>query len=219
MSMNGHKLELFLGTVVFTLLLAVCIFVSGGLLLGSSESPTDPQPVTIVTSEVILEKINTEAFIVTKTLFLDQEKTLTIDQGSGWSNFWWGQTIEAEAIMRVDVGVDYQKVAPEDIVIDNDTRTLTITIPPAEILDSSLYGEIEVQATNGLLRQLFANDPNQDFNLALEELDKDARATVQDDEELFSEAEQDSARLIELLLSGLDYEVIIEVADRDTLAD
>ncbi|KXK25732.1 MAG: hypothetical protein TR69_WS6001001538 [candidate division WS6 bacterium OLB20] len=208
--MKDHKIEIFIGTVLFTLLLSVCIFIAGGMLLGGSEAPPQPEQVRVVTSEIILEKITTEAFLVTKTVFLDQEKTIRIDQGSDWSNFWWGQTIEAEAIIRVDVGVDYQKVGPEDIVVDNEAKTVTVNIPEAEILDSSLYGEINAVATNGILRQLFANDPNQDFNLALEELDADARLTVERDPDIFAEAEQDSIQLLELLLSGLGYTVDVQ---------
>ncbi|MCA9384052.1 DUF4230 domain-containing protein [Candidatus Dojkabacteria bacterium] len=179
-----------------------------GMFFPESE-PEEPVDQVQITSETVVNKINDEAFLVTKTVFVDQEAQLVIDNGSGWSNFWWGQTIDAEALVRIDVGVDLSKITEEDIEINQEEQTITITIPDAEVLDSSIYGDIDVITDNGVLRTLFANDPNDDHNLATNELINLSTKVVIEDAELLNEAKIDSRNILQLVLSDLGYEVII----------
>jgi len=179
-----------------------------GMFFPESE-PEEPVDQVQITSETVVNKINDEAFLVTKTVFVDQEAQLVIDNGSGWSNFWWGQTIDAEALVRIDVGVDLSKITEEDIEINQEEQTITITIPDAEVLDSSIYGDIDVITDNGVLRTLFANDPNDDHNLATNELINLSTKVVTEDAELLNEAKIDSRNILQLVLSDLGYEVII----------
>lgn len=211
--MKEHKFEIFFGIVLFTLLLSVAIFFAGGKLLNSDSN--DDKPNVVVTSQIILDKINDEAFIVTKTIFLDQKKTIRIDQGSDWSNFWWGQTITTEGIIRVDLGVDYKLISENDIAIDEESKTISINVPEATILDASLFGDLNVETSSGILRQLFASDRNKDYNLALQSLIEDASETVIINQELVAESENESLKILQLVLSDLGYRVVSSSSTAD----
>lgn len=192
--------------ICVTALLLLCGFVLGGIV-SRNHTPAENERKEVITSQIIVDKINEEAFVVSKTIFLDQKATINIDQGSAWSNFWWGQSIEAEALMRVDLGVDYSKLTENDISIDSVNKVISINLPEAEILDTSLSGEIQVISKSGVLKFLLANDPNQDFNLALQELTTQANSVVSQDSELFEAARTDSAKILQLALSDLGYKI------------
>lgn len=203
--MDKNKILYILTFIAFVVFLSICIFVSTGIFLRSQEEPVEPEQK--ITNEIILEKITNEAFVVTKTIFLDQETEIVIDQGSAWSNFWWGQKISAEAIIRVDLGVDFSKLSEENIQIDEVNKVISIILPVPEILDASLNGDIEVVTQNGVLKQLLKNNPNEDFNLALEKLLEDAKRIVGEDEDLNKEAKEDSIKILQLVLKDLGYEI------------
>lgn len=162
-----------------------------------------------ITSTVVLEKITDQYFVVSKTVLIDQETEIKIDEGSRWSNFLWGQTITAEAMIRVDVGVDLSKLTTEDIKINDETKTVQITIPQASILDASQYGDIDVNSKKGVLKFLLDNDPNEDHNQALETLLKEAEKAIIDDQELLDEARRDSVKVIGLIVTNLSYDLVV----------
>jgi hypothetical protein len=163
-----------------------------------------------INSQIIIDKITDQYFIVTKTIFIDEETEIIVDEGSGWSNFWWGSTINAEGLIRVDLGVDMNKLTKEDISLDHQNKKITIILPETEILDSSLEGEIEVNSSKGVFRRFFGSDQNEDYNQALSALTEEAENAVRKDEELFTEAREDSKKFIEILLDEFGYEVEIK---------
>lgn len=166
---------------------------------------------TVVTSQSILQEITDEYFVVTKTVYLNQDITITIDQGSRWSNFWWGQEIEAEATVRADIGVDLSGLSESDIVIDHEEREVLIYMPEAEILLASVEGDIEAATTQGVLKRLLDNDPNEDFNLAKQQLIEDAKTAVKSREDIFESAQADAVAVLELIVSSFDYQLITEI--------
>lgn len=203
------KLIYLLVTILFLIVLMSVCFITGIYIQrnklddGSGDSKE-------VTSQIIVDKINDEAFVVSRTIFLDQKAEVVIDKGSGWSNFFWGQTINTEALVRVDLGVDYSKIDEESIDIDSNKKTITIKLPAAEVLDTSVSGDIQVETSNGLFKYLFDNDPNQDHNLATEELIDQAIKAIDEDTELLKDARKDSAKVLELVLKDLGYTIVIE---------
>lgn len=82
-------------------------------------------------------------------------------------------------------------------------------MPRAEILNASQYGAIEVDSRQGVLKWLTDNDPNDDHNRALDQLLREARTSILTDEQLFNEARNDAAKLLELIVESFDYSLVI----------
>ncbi|MBN1915462.1 DUF4230 domain-containing protein [Candidatus Dojkabacteria bacterium] len=163
-----------------------------------------------VTSRTIIERITDQYFIVTKTMVVDQESTINVNQGSSWSNFFWGQTIEAKGLIRIDIGVDLKDIPEKDIQINEADKTVIIKLPDATILDASQFGDIEVKSSKGVLKFLLDNDPNQDHNEALKQLTEDAKTAALSDQKVFDEARTSSIKLIEIIVKDLGYTVQID---------
>lgn len=193
------------GIVILAVLLLGSFF--GGVLYQKGAKDRETHNVT---SQVVVDKINDQAFVVSKTVLLDQETQIEIDKGSKWSNFLWGQTINAGGLVRVDVGVDFSKIKATDIKIDQVNKIITIKTQGAEILDASMAGDIKVTSKSGILKFLLENDPNQDHNLAADQLIDEAKKTVTTDDELIKEAEEDSLNVLKLTLQDLGYTVETE---------
>jgi len=162
-----------------------------------------------VTALSILERISDQYFVVTKSVFIDQEAEIKVDTGTKWSNLFWGQTIKAEGVIRVDVGVDMSRLAEKDIAVDLRSKKVTIDVPPADILNASQYGDIEVQSKQGVLKFVLDNNPNEDHNRALQQLIAGAKEAVRQDPRLFADARQDATKLLKLIVGGLGYELVI----------
>lgn len=192
--------------LLIVILLVLCIlanvasFFYGRYLFKRSDVQT-----TDVNTTVILDKIKNNYFVVTKTVFLDEDTTIEIKEGSRWNNLLWGHTVQAEATIRVDVGVDMNKLTANKISVDEVTKKVIIDLPDAEILDTSLFGEMEIETKSGILKQLFENDKSEDFNLALEQLREKAEEGVISRPEIFTEAKTDSINLVSLIVQSLGY--------------
>lgn len=159
----------------------------------------------IVTSQSILDRISDHYFVVTKSVVVNQDSEITVDKGSKWSNLFWGQTIDARGVIRVDIGVDLSSLTEEDIVVNHKKKTVSIALPQATILNASQFGDIEVDTKQGILKYVLDNDPNDDHNRALDQLITDATVAVRSDETLFEEARTDSSKLLRLIVESLDY--------------
>lgn len=162
-----------------------------------------------ITNQIVVDSITNQYFVVSKTVFLDVTSDIKIQENSNWSDFLWKKTIVAEGIVRVDVGVDMEKLEKEDILINDNEKTISITLPKASVLDSSLYSELEVENENGVLvsiKEIF-KDGTEDYNLAVKTLTEQALAQVNADSELMGEAEEDSTKIIELILKETGYTV------------
>lgn len=179
------------------LALAVLLYVGNSVFRGGDEET--------VTSTAILERISDNYFVVTKSAIIDEEVEMTVDKGSSWSNFFWGQELTARGRIRIDIGVDLAGISEDDIAIDHKNRTVTIAVPQAEILDASQYGNIEVATKQGILKTLLDSDPNDDHNRAQAQLITEARAAISEDAVLFEEARRDSLRVLELIVRSFDY--------------
>ena len=194
----------------FLALVLVIVGVIVGSFVGGIYYEKNSQAVETVSSVMIMDKIENEAIILTKTAYINQESSINIDQGSDWSNFWWGQTITASAVMKVNVGVDFKQITEDDISVDTMTQTISIKLPEAEVMDVSIQGDIDVQTQNGILKLIFNNNTNEDYNKALDQLESDAKTTVQQDTELMSEAKSDSIKILQLVLKDTGYTVSFE---------
>lgn len=210
---NMEEFRKILLTLIFSSF-TIIILIFLGIFIVNRFSNKNEEKVTEITSMTIIEKIKDQYFIVTKTVFVDQQTEITVDQGSGWSNFLWGQKIEAEGLVRIDIGVDMNSLSEEDIVIDEETKTIKISLPKAQILDASISDEIELKSSNGVLRKIFRNDPSSDFNMAFEKLISEAQSAVNSDQEVFDESRENSTELLRLIVESLGYKLeIVEIKE------
>jgi hypothetical protein len=161
-----------------------------------------------VTQQTILNKITDQYFIVTKTAYLQQDLRIVIEDNSDWSNLLWRDVIEVSGLVRVDIGVDLSGLTKDDISIKN--NTVTITVPDATILNSSIEGDIKIDSQKGLIptiEQLFEEEAD-DYNLTAEQLKSTAEESIS--QEMFDDARKDSVKIVELILGNIDYKVVIK---------
>lgn len=192
------------------LFLIVIIAVLASFLAGAFWSANRDSASTTVTSQVILDRITNTAILLTKSVYLDQKTQIKIDQGSDWSNFWWGQTIDAQALMKVNVGIDLNELTVGDISVDNINKSIAITLPQAQVLDAVPVGNIAVTSQSGILKYLLANDPNGDYNRAWQQLRTDAITAVQQKPEVLTAAREDSVTILKTLLKDTGYAVEVK---------
>jgi len=190
----------------FIALLLIIVAIIAGSFVGGILYDQHSQAVKSVDSLVILNKIEDEASLITKSIYINQKSVITVDQGSDWSNFWWGQTLTAEALMKVDVGVDYKKLSQTDIQVDQSQKVISITLPKSEVLNVAVDGKINVQNQAGLLKAIFS-DTNSDYNKALDQLKTDATTAVEQNTDLMTSAKTDSVSIIQLVLKDTGYTV------------
>jgi hypothetical protein len=190
-----------------SLLMGAIILVMLAFLAGSIYQQNNPT--TTVTTQTILNKVNDNAFLLTKTVYLDQTSKIVVDKGSDWENLWWGQTINAQSLMKINVGIDFKKLQSSDVNVDTGAKVITLKLPQAEVLDATLAGDIKVQSTSGILKYLLANDTNSDYNLALKQLSEDATAAVKSDVTIMKQARSDSIDSLKLLLKDTGYTIQI----------
>jgi hypothetical protein len=212
-SKNNDKPSTF-QTIKSTLLLSF-LFISGfflGLLsyyLISNRTNTDDTQFNINRSAIV-ERVSEQGFLVTRTAIIDQTVTIEADEGSAWSNFWWGHEINAEAQMQIDIGIDLAKITDDDIEIDRDKKLISISTPQSEIYNTSLYGEeISLSTKSGILKKLLDSDKEEDFNLALEQLEKATTEDVRSQTEIFEQAEQSAQNILQSIFNDTDYKVEI----------
>ncbi len=209
--MNRIKVILFF--VVIILLILVAVFFYGryeGKKLGVSEN----RP-AVVNSQVILDKITNQYFLVTKTAFVNGKTEIDTPKNNNWTDLFTGKKITVFGLVRVDVGVDMKNMRLENIAVDSKNKIVTINLPHAEILDSSLSGELDVIADKSILEKIkgiFKNTQNEDYNIALKTLIESANNQVMTNETIFEEARTDSVKIVTLIVMSMlnDYQVVIK---------
>jgi len=201
------KARSLLGVVIVVLITIAASFISG---IFWQKNASDIK-VTKVNSTIILDKITNEAFLITKSVYVNQESVIKVDQGSDWSNFWWGQTITTQGLMRVNVGVDLKQIKAEQIAVDQTSKVITITLGKAEVLNVTVDGGIRVKNQAGILKSIFDNDSNKDYNTAFAQLTKDAKGAVEANNSVMDDARTDSVKLLRLILRDTGYDVKVEL--------
>jgi hypothetical protein len=191
---------------ITSLLLGVII----GLVIGIKVNSKQNNKVEKITSTTVLTRINDQAFLVSKSIISDQTVQIKVDQGSSWSNFWWGHEITAEAYIQVDLGTDFSKITESDIQIDDQNKTIKIKLPESQVYNSSLKSDIQVSTKSGILKKLFASDTNQDYNLALSELTKQAESAVKQDNDLLKDAKNASLNTLQAIFKDTGYTISVK---------
>ncbi|MBD3363038.1 DUF4230 domain-containing protein [Candidatus Dojkabacteria bacterium] len=170
------------------------------------------KPEEEISTQIILDRIKDQQFLVTKTVYLDESIVIEVEQDSKWDKLLWGETIEAEGLVRLDIGVDINELNSEDILINQKEKKITLTLPEAEILDTSLFGDLEIETQKGIfknIQEIFDKKEGEDYNRAVEKLIDEASKEISEDEELLREAKE-KTNVFEIILQDLDYDIEIK---------
>jgi hypothetical protein len=189
--------------VIFTCLLTLLV-----TTLWNNRGSDEPDTVEI-TNDVVIDRITEQAFLVTRTVYSDQQVEIEVDQGSSWSNFWWGKTIVASGRVRTDVGVDFSELNESDIEIDEENKVIRIEGLESEILDSSIEGNLEVDDQGSIIRRILTDRSDEDYETASQQLIDSARRLLEGDEELSNDVIEATEEFLSALFDN-DYTVEIE---------
>jgi hypothetical protein len=195
--------------LLVTLLIFTCTALTFGaafFYLGNTNANNAIQQ-NQVTKDVVISRIEEETFIVTRTVYLDEEVNIKIDRGSDWDEFLWGKEINAEARVRVDVGVDMSKLTADDIEIDSAAKVVKVKAPKASVLDASISNKLKVESQGTILTRLFDDNYNDNYKLASEQLINSANGVVNGDSELLSEARNAASDYLSFLFQDLGYKL------------
>jgi hypothetical protein len=189
-----NKIKTFLAVAGLIILLCAVFYYWGRISAQRQKGVT-----ATVTSQVILEKMAEQSFLVTKTLFLDTKAEILVRDTSGFKGFFVGQKINAQGVVRVDLGENFKKMEPKDIVIDQAGKKLIVYLSGAEILDSSIFGDIRIENRKGLwtnVKDLFNDDKSFEYNLSANELIAQANFAAKDKGDFLAAADQATSQFI-----------------------
>jgi len=163
---------------------------------------------TKVSSELILTALHDRGFLVTQTYIFNEPLTIESTEEEFWKDFLWGQEVKAHGVIEVNMGVDLGEISENDVAIRDDK--IYVTIPPAQLFNTRLIGQINVENKQGILKRLFDNDDG--YNQALSELTKQAEEAAKDPE-LLARANERAVEEIERLLGYVvgDKEIVVEI--------
>jgi hypothetical protein len=200
----------------FLAVLGLIIFLCAGFYYWGRVSAKNAikEAAPAVTSQIIVDKISDQSFLVTKTLFLDTKAEITVRDDSGFKGFFVGQKISAQGVVRVDVGEDLRKLSAEDVVIDNQNKKVTVYLSGAEVLDSSIFGDVRIENKKGLwtnVKDLFNDDKSFEYNLSANELIAQANFAAKDKTEFFQTADQSAAQFISYVIGNILPDYTVEV--------
>lgn len=179
-----------------------------GLLVGWFFFAPKTQEKEIITSRTVLEKVSAKGMLVTQSVIVDQKATMAADQGSEWSNFWWGHEVSARANVKVDVGVDLAKLREDDIIVNSLEKTVCFRYPNAEITSVEVEGDIEAETKSGILKRILDSNSTRDYNLALNKLKEEATKNVSSQDELMTNARNAADNSLGILFAGTDFKTV-----------
>jgi hypothetical protein len=108
----------------------------------------------------------------------------------------------------VKAGIDFSKVEAEDIVLDEEAKTATLTLPKAEFLGGPeiLFDQVKVFSSEGLFRE--KADITEAYELATEAEKLMMEETTE--QGVLQLAEENAARSVSEMFSLVEYDVTVE---------
>lgn len=209
--MKNFKLVSILALSLLVLFIAVFFY---GRYVGKSVADNKNNK-PLINSQTILDKISDQYFLVTKTVFVNTKAEIETPKNDNWTDLFTGKKITVNGLVRIDVGMELKNMSLENIHVDNKNKKVIITLPPAEILDASLSGELDINLDKAIVekfKDIFKNTQNEDYNLAMLSLISSAKSQVMANEDIFNQASLDSLKLVELIVSEMlpDYSLVIK---------
>jgi len=178
------------------IILIIVVFV-GGLIIGYYLFK--PSPAVKITSQVVLESLQSRGFLVTQSVLAEQKIIIENKTGTLWKDLIWGQKITASALIKTSLGVDLTVLNSDSVKVSGDK--ITITLPAVEIQSIELASDINLDNNQGILKKLL--DDNDGYNDALSQLRVQAQqaATIEDVQiKTRQAAELEIRRLIKFLM-------------------
>ena len=198
--------------LIITLVVALAVLSSLilGAIAGRIWFAPETSIKTYVTSQTILTALRDQGFLVTQTYVFDQPVTINKTTGNPFKDFFVGQTVEARGTMEANLGIDLSKLTADDVIVS--ATEITVRIPPPSLFNTRLVGPIEVKNTQGIVKKFF--EPDDGYNLALQELTRAATAAATEPEILQSSTNssiKEITRLVQLLTQGTGRSIKVEV--------
>ncbi|TAN32678.1 DUF4230 domain-containing protein [Patescibacteria group bacterium] len=196
---------------VTILILFLAIFGLGIFLGWKINKKSQP---AAITSQTILEALRERGFLVTQTNIINQSVKIDSGEQTFWQKLLWGQVVRAQAVVEVNVGVDLKKMTANDVRVA--ANKITIYMPQAEIFNSRVAGDVNVENKQGILKRLLEKDDG--YNKAIAELTKQAElasATTAALEAANKKAQEEILRLVGYLARDKKAEVIVRGAHAD----
>ncbi len=200
------KTKQFFLTITISVIIGFLAGNISGLIIGLKINQ-EKEDSAIIESTLVLERLKEQSFLVTRSIITDEEVTINIDQGSTWSNFWWGHEITANGQIQTDIGIDLIKLEDTDIQVNDNDKEIIISLPEPTIYNSSLKGDIEVTTQSGVLKKLLASDSNEDYNLALEELISQSENAISNNQYLFDESYEETIKILQYIFNDTGYTI------------
>ncbi len=186
----------------------VAVLIGVGILMGwliAKPKATDKE----VTSQTILSALRERGFLVTETSVSNVSATIKTDESSIWKKLLWGQEVSASGVVEVNLGVDLEKTRADDVQISS--NKIIVHIPAAEIFNSRLVGDVNVENKQGILKRLLENDDG--YNLAMAELIIQAEGAVSSTQMLNAandKAKEEIKRLVMYMAPDKQVEILIK---------
>jgi hypothetical protein len=179
----------------------------GGYLTWRLTAPKDVRPE--ISSEVILQALTSQGFLVTQSIISDQKVTIDRQSGNVFRDFFLGQTITARGTMEANLGIDLTELSSEDVLVSDEK--ILVRIPDVRLFNTRLIGDVEVENAQGIIKRLF--QPDDGYNESLRALTA-ATESLASSERVMANARERSreelARLVKLLRTDAR-EVVIEI--------
>ena len=99
-----NRIKIILIFIVIALLLFAAVFFYGRYE-GAQAALLKARPAT-VSSQIILDQITSQYFLVTKTVFADSKVEINTPKNNNWTDLFVGKKIIVDGVIRTDVGVD-----------------------------------------------------------------------------------------------------------------
>lgn len=151
-----------------------------------------------ITSDIVLTALQQEGFFVTETYILDEKIEIEKTSGSQFKDFFFGQTLEARANVKVAVGVDLSKLTEKDIHVS--LAAVSLLLPEISIQSTEIIGDVSLDNKQGILKKILDNEDG--YNDAVDQLKAQARATANTGElrvEARTQTQKEITRLIRLI--------------------
>lgn len=180
-----------------TIIILIIVIFVGGLVVGYYLFKSSPA--TKITSQVVLESLQSRGFLVTQSVLAEQKIIIENKTGTLWEDLIWGQKITASALIKTSLGIDLAVLNSDSVKVSG--NKITITLPPVEIQSIELASDINLDNNQGILKKLL--DDNDGYNDALSQLRTQAQqaATIEDVQiKTRQGAEQEIKRLVNFLL-------------------
>lgn len=195
------------GSILIAAVLIAGIFFAGANLAGWGPfKGLGGEPYTQV-GPTVVESVRDVAKLTT----VEMVEYTTVEKGNdfGWLNWARGDRIFLFAVARIGGGVDMERVTTSNFEVDEETGSVTVQLPPAEVL----FVEVDSEAT-----QVYDRDTGL-FTKGDSQLESDARQVAEEvlvnaalEHGILEKAQHNAELTIENFLRGVGYTDVTFIA-------